>query len=102
MDPGANDSVDVEIRKGRLKLGPAASNFARQGQIRLRRAKKKTGGALGRRLIFCTPLARIIHGFWKTCKELASFAERFQSDCQKLKFVQAATTGGCGFSDRAG
>ncbi len=37
-------------------------------------------------------LARIIHGFWKTCEELASFAKRFQSDCRMLKFVQAATT----------
>jgi len=39
-----------------------------------------------------TDLARIIHGFWKSCEELASFAKRFQSDCQMLKFVQAATT----------
>ena len=37
-------------------------------------------------------LARIIHGFWKSCEELASFAKRFQTDCQMLKFVQAATT----------
>jgi hypothetical protein len=37
-------------------------------------------------------LARIIHGFWKSCEELASFAKCFQSDCQMLKFVHAATT----------
>jgi len=37
-------------------------------------------------------LARIIHGFWKSCEELASFAKHFQFDCQMLNFVQAATT----------
>jgi hypothetical protein len=30
--------------------------------------------------------------FGKSCEELASFAKRFQSDYQMLKFVQAATT----------
>lgn len=47
-----------------------------------------------RRALVVTALARIIHGFWKSCEELASFAKRFQSDCQMLKFVQAATTAG--------
>ena len=37
-------------------------------------------------------LARIIHGFWKSCAEVASFAKRFQFDCQMLNFVQSATT----------
>jgi hypothetical protein len=30
-------------------------------------------------------LARTIHGFWKTCEEQASFAKRFQSDCQMFE-----------------
>jgi hypothetical protein len=37
-------------------------------------------------------LAGIIHGFWKSCEEFASIANRFQSVCQILKFVQAAPT----------
>jgi hypothetical protein len=37
-------------------------------------------------------LARIIHSFWKSCEELASFAKHFQFDCQMLNFVQAGTT----------
>ena len=39
-----------------------------------------------------TYLARIIHGFWKSCEKLSSFAKHFQLDCQMLNFVQAATT----------
>jgi hypothetical protein len=39
-----------------------------------------------------TSLARIIHGFWESCEELASFAKHFQFDCQMLDIVQAETT----------
>jgi TIR domain len=49
---------------------------------------------IGSEILACRSLlARIIHGFWKSCEELASLAKRFQSDCQMLKFVQAVTTG---------
>jgi hypothetical protein len=44
-----------------------------------------------------TTLARIIHGFLKSCAKLAWIAKRFQSKYQMLKFAQAATTDVAGF-----